>query len=548
MTHKLDKTTIIVSSVLLCILVVAAIIVPDAVVNGFVSAKKFIINYLGAFFMVFVAGILAYNLYLAFSKYGNIRYGIAKPKYSTFGWVAMVFCTAFSMSILFWGAVEWAYYVTWLRPFDMSMEESAKFALTYNLFHWGIPVWSIYVVGVAPVAYRYYVRKKPGLSLQNGCEGVIGEKRAKGSMGTLINIIFIFGNLGGLTISYGAGIPMMTSLINRLFGTPANFTMTLVLTLIITVVFTWSSIMGIDKGILNFSRICLILCVVMLAYIFCVGHPLFSIENTVQSLGSGIQNFIPMMFYTDPTRSSGGFPQEWTIFYWAWWISMAPVIWIFITKISEGRTMRSVIITVLGAGLAGSVLFFGVISNYGIGEVLLKNFNWDTLGSNGTMLDTFAKTGDENGLVGDFLLSLPFGNIVMIIWLLASFFLIVTMMDSSSYIMGAACTKNLTLNEEPRISLRVFWAVMSSVCPLTLLWAGADLSGVKSVLIITAIPVSFCIIMCMISCYKWIHEDFGHMGREEIKLFFMTDEEKRLAKERRAEAEKRLAMLKDIER
>ncbi|HMM06514.1 MAG TPA: BCCT family transporter [Clostridiales bacterium] len=531
-TQKIDYVTIVVSVALLALLVISTIASPELVVTSLVSAKDFVIYYLGSFFIVFVAAMLFYNIWLAFSKYGSIRLGKVKPQYSTFGWIAMIFCAAMGTSILFWSAIEWAYYVTWLRPFGLDMQETADIAVAYSFFHWGIPAWSVYATGVVPIAYRYFVRKKEGLTIQGACEGVLGNK-VYGPLGTVINIVFIFGILGGLTISFGTGIPMLGNITYNLIGTPENFLTFFILTLLITAMFTWSACSGIGKGILVLSKLCIYISFVLVGYFLIFGHPIFEIENTVQSFGLSLENFSQMLFYLDPTRASGGFPQEWTIFYWAWWLGLAPVMWVFIAKCSAGRSIRSVILTVILAGTAGSVLFFGTISNYGLGEILLKGFDFNTIGSNGTFLDTFYNTGNQYGLVSDIITSLPLGKLVMVGWFTAGFILLVTTMDSASYSMAAACTKGLRTWDDPPKKLSVLWATMLSICPLCLLWAQADLSGFKAVLILTAIPVSLLILLCMITCAKWLKEDFGHMSKQEIVEYFMLDDEKQLYLEKR---------------
>ncbi len=527
MRYKFDIKTITISISLLLVLLLGTVFMPDSVVNGLVAAKDFVIRYLGSFFIIFVASMLFYNVWIAFSKYGSIRLGKIKPQYSTFGWIAMIFCAAMGTSILFWSAIEWAYYVIWLQPFGLSMEETANISVAYSFFHWGIPAWSVYATGVVPIAYRYYVRKKQGLTLQGACEGVLGDRVNKG-WGTVINVIFIFGILGGLTISYGTGIPMLANMLHVIIGVPENFVVYLILVLFITAAFTWSACSGIDKGILVLSKLCIYLSFALLLYILIFGCTLFEVENTVQSFGLCLQNFWQMLFYLDPTRASGGFPQEWTIFYWAWWLGLAPVMWIFIAKCSAGRTIRSVVLTVILAGTAGSVLFFGAISNYGLGEILLSGFDWANIGANGTYLDSFYNTWNEYNLVSDIINTLPFGKAVMVVWFAAGFILLVTTMDSSAYTMGAACTKELNTWDDPPKRIRILWATLLSVCPLCLLWCQADISGFKAVLIITAIPVSILILFCMISCTRWVKEDFGHMSKEEIILYFMLDEEKEI--------------------
>jgi BCCT family betaine/carnitine transporter len=436
----------------------------------------------------------------------------------------MIFCAAMGCTILFWSAVEWAYYIAWIHPFGLDAEGTAEIAVSYSFFHWGIPAWSIYATGVVPIAYRYYVRKQPGLSIQGGCEGVLG-KAVFGSLGTVINIIFIFGVLGGLTISYGTGIPMLADILHNLLGSPETFWMDVVIIVMITVVFIWSACSGIARGIQFLSKLTIYISLFLIAYFLLMGHSSFEINNTVESFGQMLQNFWQMLFYLDPTGSSGGFPQEWTVFYWAWWLGLAPVMWIFIAKCSAGRSIRSVILTVILAGSAGSWLYFGTVSNYGLGEVLLHGFSWDTLGSNGTLLDTFYNTFDTSGLVSDLILSLPGGKFVLATWFITAFILFVTTMDSSAYTMAAACTKGLAIWDDPARKLRLLFSVLLSICPLCLLWAGSSLSGFKSVLIITSVPVSLLILCCIITCHKWVRQDFGSWTREEIIKYFAQREE-----------------------
>lgn len=523
--YQFDYVTMVISIVLLALLVGLTIAIPDIVVNNLVVVRDFIIYNIGSFFIVFVGALLIYNIWLAGSKYGSVRLGKVKPQYSTFGWVAMIFCAAMGTSILFWSAIEWAYYITWLHPFGMTAEETAELSVAYSFFHWGIPAWSVYAAGVVPIAYRYYIRRKEGLTIQGGCEGVLGDK-VNGPWGTVINIIFIFGILGGLTISYGTGIPMLANLSHVIIGTPENFVSFFILVILITAAFTWSACSGIGKGILVLSKLCIYICLALVAYVLVFGHFIFEVENTVQSFGLSFQHFFEMMFYLDPTRSSGGFPQEWTVFYWAWWLGLAPVMWIFIAKCSAGRSIRSVILTVILAGSVGSFLFFGTISNYGLGEILLNGYHFETMGSNGTFLDTFYNTGNEYGLISDILLTLPLGKGVLVAWFIAGFILLVTTMDSSAYSMAAACTKGLGTWDDPPKRLRVLWALMLSVCPLCLLWAQSSLAGLKAVLIITSIPVAILVLLCVLSCTRWIRDDFGCMSRQEIEEYFMLDEEK----------------------
>src|SRR5690606_26052971 len=78
-----------------------------------------------------------------------------------------------------------------------------------------------------------------------------------------------------------------------------------------------------------------------------------------------LDNFMRMTLYTDPIFESG-FPQTWTVFYWAWFAATAPFIGLFVARISKGRSIRELLSHVLLWGTLGSWLYFGVFGGYGM--------------------------------------------------------------------------------------------------------------------------------------------------------------------------------------
>ena len=546
---KYDIVTIITSIVLMAVLVFFTVrdkmLDKTDVFDGLGDAKKFVIYKFGWLFIIIVAAILFYVLWLAFSKYGNIRMGRSKPQFGWFGYASMIFCAAMGSCMIFWPSVEYAEYICWtdVWPFGWGVSEMAENSLAYSFFHWGIPAWAVYAAGIVPIGYRYFVMKKPGLTIQGGCEGVFGEKATKGILGKIINIIFIVGILGGLTITYGTGIPMLANFLHVVFGTPENFAVEVILILALTALFTWSALSGIEKGILHLSRLCIIFCAVMLGLILVLGNTGFIINETTQSLGIQFQNFFSMLFNVGAGKTGENFAMEWTVFYWAWWLGLAPVMWIFIAKCSKGRTIRSIILTVLGAGFAADVLFFGVISGNGLS--LYQNFDWSTLGQGTTPIDTFYNTWNEYAFISDTLAAtLKWVKPVLVIWLIGTFILLVTTMDSSAYTMAAATQYDVGVNKDPKKRLRLFWALLLSVSPLCILGSDAGTSTCTAVVILTAIPVIALVIIAIIGSTKWMLRDFSKMTSEQIKNYFETDEEK---EERRRFMDKMLATQEEKE-
>ena len=507
---RLDVTALAFSFVLLSILVVASILVPEATTETLDSIRVWICNALGFYFLSIIILCLATVFWFGFSKYGLIKLGQEKPAYSTYGWASMIFCASMGTSILYWSAIEWVYYIQW-PPFgyEALSAQALEIAVPYSFFHWGFPAWSVYAAGTIPLAYRYYVRKKEGLNLQSVCSGVLPGS-TEGILSKVINIIFIVGILGGLTITYGTGIPMLANNLANSIGTSETFMAYALLIGLTTLTFATSTYIGIEKGMQNLSRMTtwfsLALCV-----IFLLGSPLFSLSNTFQSLGIMTDQFVLMLTYLDPIRGTG-FPQDWTVFYWAWWVGLAPWMWIFIAKISRGRSVRSVVGGVVIAGSIGSFLFFGTISNYGLHAYISNTID---------VVQTMADHG-INQIISELSLSLPMGRAVLALWFISGFLLLVTTMDSATYTLAEASSLGLKVGEDPSRNLRLFWAIMLAVSPLCLLYAGQSipggtpLGGLQAMLIITAVPVSVTVIFSMLAARKWFKEDYGQYTKEEI--------------------------------
>ena len=500
---KIDKWAIIITLIIVLALSIYIVLLPEQATATLNNLRVFTTSKMGFYFVLITIGIFAVNISLAFSKYGNIKLGKGDPNYKTFSWIAMIFCATMGTSILYWATLEWVYYYTGppmgLDPQSMA---AAEVAVSYSFFHWGIPAWGIYAIGTIPIAYRYYIRQKDGLSLAGGCEGVTGGKPV---WNKIINIVFIFGIVSGIIISFGTGIPMLVNNLHNSVGTPDTFIMQVIMVVVVTFIFTLSSYAGLDKGMKFCSDSTTYLFFILLAFVFIFGNPLFQIENTIKSLGLMINNFVPMIFETEPIIKTG-FTADWTVFYWAWWITLAPWMWIFIAKISKGRTIKQVVLTISLAGLISTVLFFGILSNYGLNLQLTGQFDFVSILQNQS----------PEQVISSAIMALPLGKIVLFVWFIVGLMLLVTTLDSAVFTLAAASVTNLKTDEIPPKSLKLFWAVIIAAIPLCLMFAKAPLDSLKSTIIITAIPVSITLIFYIISIFKWLKQDYGDMTRDEI--------------------------------
>lgn len=516
--NRIDTFSIAASIVLLGFLAAATILSPVGATKTLVDLRIGVVDSLGFYFLLLVFVCVLFNAYMAVSRYGAIRMGYDKPEYSIFAWVSMIFSAAIGYSILYWSAIEWIYYIQ-TPPFglDPLSPEAAEIAVAYSFFHWGVPAWSLTSVGVIPLAYRYYLRKKPGLTLQAACEGLFGERMGSRA-GKLFNVLFIFSILGGLTISYGTGVPMLANNLSNTIGTPENFTVYATMIGIITVTFGFSTFVGLKKGLQVVAKGATIASMILCGWFLVSVCPGFILDNFVQSAGIVADRFVLMSTFLDPIRGEG-FPQAWTCFYFAWWITLSPWMWIFVAKISRGRSIRSIVATVTLAGTVGSMLFFGTISSYGLNRYLTGALN---------AVEIMSIRG-ANQVISEIVLSLPLGKLVLVLWILTAFSRMVTTMDSAAYSLGASSTYDLRAEEDPGRYLRLFWAVMLSVCPLCLLYAGqfmdggVPLGGLQAILVLLAVPISATMIASMYSALKWIRADYKDKSRQEIESEFKQE-------------------------
>lgn len=271
--------------------------------------------------------------------------------------------------------------------------------------------------------------------------------------------------------------------------------MDMIVILICTAIFSVSSGLGLSQGIKRLSTFSTLLTLAIVAYIFVVGPTKFILGLGMDSLGYMVENYIKMSTWTDSVGKSG-FPQAWTVFYWAWWVAYAPFMGMFVTRISRGRTIREVIFGMLVYGSAGCAIFYIVLGGYGINlqmeGILPMSELVNTKGVAFAIIELF-KTLPASGLV---LIALAASGIV----------LLATTFDSAAYVMACATTKELDEGQEPERSNRLFWCFAITVLPLTLMFLGG-LKSMQTASVLVGLPVMGILVLMMITTSKYIKED-----------------------------------------
>ncbi len=509
MNKRIDKLLIIASIVLVFSLVTVFYLYPEqslatankifASMTSWFGSGTLMFTFLGFLLLVFVA----------FSKYGDIKLGNTEPQYSTFKWVAMIIACGLGSATVYWAYIEWAYYIgTPGLGIEPGSIRAFEMATPYAMFHWGFSAWTLYALVGIPMCYHFYIRKNEGLSLSAMVSASTGI-RQKGIIGRIIDVMFIFICFGGLSITLGLSVPLVAEVLSSVLGIEPTFTMNIILIVIISVVYSLSSYIGLDKGMSVISGWVAKLAIIFAALIAVFGPTLFIIDNTTNSFGLMLQNFIQMSLFTDPIGKTG-FPQAWTIFYWLYWITYAPFTGIFIARVSKGRTLRSVIINTLLSGSAGCFFFFGVLSSLSMERQL----------SGAVDMVGMLAAGQDTKAIIDVVRTLPFSSIFMILFCVVSVLFLATTLDGAAYTMASTSTVGLKENEDPHPFLRLFWCIMLALVPLTMIFIGADLNTIKTAAILTGVPILFIMIIMIVGWAKWMINDFSKMSKEEIKEKF----------------------------
>ncbi len=463
-------------------------------------------NVTGSAFLWF--GFLSFVILICIglSKYGNIRLGLEKPEYSTYSYIAMMICAGLGSATVYWAFVEWAYYYMSppysIEPFSAM---AGEWASAYNFFHWGLSAWALYCIASLPVAYSFYVRKKKGLKLSAVCSNVIGEKAANGIIGKVIDIIFVFSAIGGLGITLGLSIPMISMGIAKILGIQSSFTMNVIVVIAISIIFSLSSYIGIEKGMRKISDANTYLAIAFALFVLIAGPTVFILKQTTNGVGLMLQNFIRMSLYTDPIGNSG-FPEGWTIFYWAYWLTYTPFMGLFVTKISKGRKIKEVIWSMILGGSAGCWFFFGILGSFSMKTQLSGHVN---------VTETLTKVGGSEAIM-EVLGTLPFGTIAIALFTVISVLFLSTSLDSASFTLAATASKTLDENGNPSPVFRLFWCIVLSLVPLAMMFIGAPLKTVQTCAIVTSIPLVVVLIIMIYGFARDILKDYGDKSDMEI--------------------------------
>ena len=489
---KIDWMITLVPLVIVVGLGILFFLLPDQS-NHVISQIRFVLgDTLGTYYLVIGLGVFLLSMFIAGSKYGNIILGDKneKPKYSFITWGSMMFTAGLAADILFYSFSEWILYAT--DPYVAEKGNIMEWSAVYPIFHWSLIPWGFYLVLAVAFGFMLHVRKKERQKYSEACRPLLG-KHTDGIPGRLIDLLAVFALLAGTATTFSLATPLMATIINELFHIQLDRTVVTIIILILTcVVYTHSLLHGF-KGISMLAKVCIYLFFGLLAYVLLFGgEARYIIDSGVSAIGKMLQNFFELSTYTDPERTSS-FPQNWTIFYWAYWMVWCVAAPFFIGSISKGRTVRQTILGGYGFGVGSTIVSFIILGNYSMGKQISGAADF---------ISSYLESGDLYALIIDIINTLPCAPFVLLIVFLTMVAFYATSFDSIALIGACYSYKKLDQEESPHKLIQLLWCILLIVLPIALVFSDSSMSNLQSVSIIAAFPIGLVIVLITLSFMK----------------------------------------------
>ncbi len=479
------------SAVAVLTFVVGALLFPAEASGLMLGAKAWTLNNADWLFVVTTNVVFLVCVAIGVSPLGAIRLGgpDATPEFSTKSWLSMLFSAGVGIGMVFYGAAEpLAYYTDWSgTPLNAPplTPEAKRLAFSATIFHWGVTPWAVYAVVGLSLAFFTFNKGLP-LTIRSAFYPVFGE-RIWGWPGHVIDLLAVVATLFGLATSLGLGVKQAASGLNFLFGIDAGLTTQVALIFGITSLAIMSVVRGLDGGVKVLSNINIVVAIGLLVFVIIAGPT----REILLSFGANA-----VAYASDAARLSNWIGRgdekwfhDWTIFYWAWWVSWSPFVGMFIARVSRGRTIREFLAAVLVAPVIVAIIWF---SAFGVTAVEQVDAGVGALPGG---------VSDVSLVLFQMLENLPFAEVSSLVAIVLLLVFFVTSSDSGSLVIDSITAGGKLHAPVPQ---RVFWAVMEGLVAVVLLVGGgsAALGALQAGAIAAGLPFTFVLLICCVSLFR----------------------------------------------
>ncbi|MFQ3266225.1 MAG: choline/glycine/proline betaine transport protein [Colwellia sp.] len=439
------------------------------------------------FYVLTVAFIFFFVIFLGISRYGDIRLGPdhSTPDYSLASWISMLFAAGMGIGLMFFGVAEPLMHYLSPPTAETGTIAAVQESMKMTFFHWGLHAWAIYTIVALVLAYFSYRHNLP-LTLRSALYPLIGDRIYQWP-GHLVDVFAVVSTVFGVATSLGLGASQVNAGFGYLFGIEVSTTNQIIIMCVITSLAVISVATGLDKGIKILSETNMVLAIILLLLIFVLGPTVFLLQAYLQNIGDYLADIVHNtfnLFAYKKTEWIGG----WTIFYWGWWLAWAPFVGLFIARISRGRTIREFIIGVMLIPTVFTLFWMTIFGNSAID--LVHNQGVVALG------DMVSK--DSSVALFVFLENFPLTSVLSFFSVLMIVIFFVTSCDSGAMVVDMLCSHGR--NDTP-LWQRVYWAVGIGIVAAVLLLVGG-LSALQTMTIASALPFTLVLLLAIAGLIK----------------------------------------------
>jgi glycine betaine transporter len=445
-------------------------------------------------------------IWLAFSPLGRVRLGgrDAKPLMSFWNWFSITLCTTIAIGILFWSTAEPLTH--FVQPPAVSgaepqSAEAGQFALAALYLHWTFVPYSIYCTASILFAFAFYNMQLP-FSLGSMLVPLTGNARAE-RLGPVIDAVCLYALVAGMAAALGTGILTISGGFGSIWGVPRSSIVWGGIAVAIVATFILSSASGLMKGIRVLSDINAKGLFVLGIVVFLVGP----ITETLTLGAKGLMDFgsvalttgvVEGLFPTDPWTT------QWSIFYWAVWMAWTPITACFLGRIAYGRTIREFLLVNLVLTSLFSLTWMAV---WGSTTILLE--------TNGQQLFDVMESSGVESVSYSVMAALPWGQVMVVFYLLSAFVCFVTSADSNTTAMASISSTGVTLERpEAPVWLKFVWGILVGLVAWVMI-TFADVDGIRMMSNLGGFPAACLLLLVIVSLFKvsWNPQQYNHVDR-----------------------------------
>ncbi|MFV0459810.1 MAG: choline BCCT transporter BetT [Actinomycetales bacterium] len=472
-----------------------AIFAPQQAADLIWAGVEWITSWFGWFYILIATVILVFVIYLALSRYGNVKLGPdhSKPEFSTFAWASMLFAAGIGTDVMFYSVAEPV--TQYLTPpvGEGSTVEAAREATVWTLFHYGVSGWGMYALMGMALGYFAYRADLP-LAVRSALYPIFG-RRIEGGLGHVVDTAAVLGTIFGVATSLGIGVVFLNVGLNILFGVPVGIGAQVALVLLAVVMATISATTGVDKGIRFLSQLNVLLALGLAGWVLVTGKTSFILNAIVMNLGEFALTFPQRSLETFAFNDAAEWMSFWTLFFWAWWIAWASFVGMFLARISRGRTIRQFVAGTMIIPFSYIVMWISIFGNAAL----------ERIRGGDTAFAESAAASPEQGFY-TLLQDYPASGLVIALATFVGLLFYVTSADSGALVMANLSSKLRDVQDDAAAWLRIVWAAATGLLTIAVLIVGG-IAALQYATIIMGLPFAFVLLAVMVGLMRALRRE-----------------------------------------